>query len=169
MRRETARALTAWAAMLCLAGTVSAAAGEETSMEERCQREVVELHGFFEQWFNARLPNDDQGFARFADVIDSEFEIIGPDGRLTQHEPLIAGLRAAYGTRPGVSIEIRSPRAHKISDDLCLATYEEWQTNGERRVGWISSALMRRHEEAPNGVVWLRVHETYLRGGAPDE
>lgn len=153
----------ALAACLLAVAALPVHAGEEiVTMEDRCRREVLELHQFFADWFNARLRDDEASFARFSKVMDEGFEIIGPDGKLTARQPLLEGLRAAHGKRPGISIEIREPRAHTVGEGLCLATYQEWQSTAETTRGWISTALMRRDDDAPNGVVWLRVHETYL-------
>lgn len=143
----------------------------DPTMEDYCRAEIIELHEFFEDWFNARLPASDAAFARFSNVMADGFEIIGPDGVRIGRAGIIDALRAGHGARPGISIEIRSPEARMIGDGLYLATYQEWQTSkgteGDTVRRWISTALLRRDDSAPNGFVWLRVHETYLLDGTP--
>ena len=42
------------------------------------EAEIVHLHRFFEAWMNGILPESDEGFARFTNVMDESFEIISP-------------------------------------------------------------------------------------------
>ncbi len=133
-------------------------------MEDRCRREVVELHRFFQQWFNAELADDDASFHRFEGVLTDDFEIIGPTGNRTDRDAVLPALRSGHGRSAGepFSIEIRNLRSRTVGDGLVLVTYEEHQTTGEEHRGWLSSALFRAREGRPNGVEWLHVQETYL-------
>ncbi len=135
-------------------------------MEDRCRLEVVELHRFFQDWFNAELPDDDASFDRFDGVLAEDFEIIGPNGSRTERAALIPALRSGHGRSAGepFTIEVRGVRSRTVGDGLVLVTYEEHQRTGEEYRGWQSSALFRAREGLPNGVEWLHVHETYLPG-----
>ena len=152
-------------AVLLIGGTLAAHA-EEVTMEDRCRREVVELHRFFQDWFNAELPDDDASFHRFDGVLAEDFEIIGPTGNRTERVGLIPALRSGHGRSAGESfaIEVRKVRSRAVADGLVLVTYEEHQTTGDQHRGWVSSALFRARQGRPNGVEWLHVHETYLPG-----
>ena len=57
-------------------------------MEQRCSNEVVQLHQFFQDWFNAVLPPTDEAFDRFSSVMAQGFVIISPNGELTEREEL---------------------------------------------------------------------------------
>lgn len=137
---------------------------KELSLEDRCREEVLDLHQFFADWFNAELANDETTFERLTQALAEDFEIIGPDGRLTTRRDLLPILARSHGGRQELdfSIEIKRPKARKISDELCLVTYEEWQSSNQGNRAWRSTALLRRQDDAPGGVVWLHVHETYL-------
>lgn len=135
-------------------------------MEQRCENEVVELHRFFQDWFNGVLPPTEEAFERFSSVMADEFVIISPNGELTERDELVERLRAAHGiwrrlSRPG-RIWIENLRVrHRVGDQI-LVLYEEWQEmDGESR-GRLSTALFRLRETAPNGVQWLHVHEVWL-------
>ena len=48
-----------------------------------------------------------------------------------------------------------------IIDELALATYEEWQEIDGKINARLSTVLLRAKADAPNGVEWLHVHETW--------
>ncbi|NHZ73788.1 MAG: hypothetical protein GWP16_04900 [Nitrospirae bacterium] len=135
-------------------------------MEQRCEDEVVQLHGFFQDWFNGTLPPTEDEFRRFSSVMAEGFVIISPSGELTERDELLERLRDAHGiwremNRPGrIWIESLQVR-HQVGDQV-LVLYEEWQEiEGEPR-GRLSTALFRRREGTPNGVEWMHVHEVWL-------
>jgi len=126
-------------------------------MHEPCRTEVAELHRFFERW----LSGETEDFARCEAALADDFTMIGPDGRLVDRPTLVAGLRAAHKARR-VRIEIRNFDGRQVDDRLFLATYQEWQDQGNEIRGRQSTALFGRKEPAPNGVAWIHLHETWL-------
>ena len=132
-------------------------------MEERCRQEVIELHQFFQDWFNGNLATTKAYFARLTDVLGAEFVIVGPDGRLTERATLITGLRQAYGSRNDFKIWIENFRFHSYRGSMVVVTYEEWQQAGDGSIAArISTAVFQEKVGTPNGVMWLHVHETWL-------
>ncbi|MCG8351292.1 MAG: hypothetical protein MI924_26265 [Chloroflexales bacterium] len=127
-------------------------------MEERCHSEIVELHQFFQDWFNAVISDTDAEFDRFADVVASTFAIVSPAGKLQERAPLLAGLRAAYGKSPGIRIWIEDVRLCFQENDIAIVTYAEWQQLGEAITARLSTALFRERSGPPNGLEWLHVH-----------
>lgn len=123
----------------------------------QCEREVRDLHAFFQQWFRGELPATDAGFARLAGVMAPEFEIISPAGKILDRDGILAAVRERHGSDGGFTIEIRNHRHRAELADAALVTYEEWQ-GGKGR---ISTALLRTQPSMPNGVEWLHVHETW--------
>ena len=139
---------------------------KEMTMEVRYQTEINELHRFFQHWFNGEVPDNDESFSRFSDVMAPGFEIVSPNGRWTDRESLIAALRSSHGQwakegEPG-KIWIEHYRLMHTEGSVALVTYEEWQEVGGESRGRLSTALFRLREGTPNGVEWLHVHETWL-------
>ncbi len=136
----------------------------EENVNEACLREIGELHRFFEAWFAGSVPDDDETYARFADVLAPDFEIIGPDGVRTRRDALLVKLRAAHGSARGSGMRIwtRNEESRAFDDRHWIATYEEWQEREEGPRGRTSSAVFRRAKDAPNGLEWVHVHETWL-------
>jgi len=135
-------------------------------METRCEKEVVELHRFFQDWFNGVLPPTEEAFRRFDVVMADRFMIISPEGVPAEREELIERLRQAHGIwrqtgQPG-RIWIENLRVRHQVGQQVMVLYEEWQEiEGESR-GRLSTAVLQRRDGTPNGVEWFHVHEVWL-------
>ena len=151
-------------AALSMLGVTTTEADSERSLEERCEAEIVELHRFLEEWSNADLPNTDEAFGRFADVIAPSFVIIDPDGEAIEREPIVDAIRGAHGRwreAPG-KIRIEKFRLHQRGGGFALATYEEWHDRAGGSKGRLSSVLFGPNPAAPNGLEWLHLHEVWV-------
>lgn len=136
---------------------------DHESKQAACVREVEEFHQFFQDWFTGVLPRTPKAFARFSDQLADDFEIITPRGDRIAKPALVTGLEQAHGKLPAtMKIWIRHCRVRPLGNGLWLATYEEWQNKGGEERGRLSSAVFREHATAPNGMLWLHVHETWL-------
>ena len=124
--------------------------------------EIVELHRFFEGWLGGTLAADESSFTRLTSALAEDFEMVSPEGRLVARAELLEELRGAAGGQPGLCIwtEDESPRV--VGQGLVLVTYQEWRSlpNGEPR-GRVCTALLRVRADAPGGLEWLTVHETW--------
>lgn len=136
-------------------------------MLQEAHAEVEDLHRFFVDWFGGRCTNTDEVFERRLNQrLAADFALIQPSGLVLERGPLVGALRHAWGTNPKLEIEIHEPAARLIGPDTILITYQEWQrnarnasrANGKR----LSTAIMRRSAEVPEGMLWLHVHETWI-------
>jgi hypothetical protein len=133
---------------------------------ESLQREIEELHHFFQAWFAGAIPQTEEHFARVTAVLHPHFTLVGPDGRLNEYATVIGWLRGGYGSRPSFRLWTEQIALRHEEGELLLATYEEGQEISGQLNRRHSSALFRRRAEAPNGLEWLHVHETWLPVGA---
>jgi hypothetical protein len=147
--------------LLCLLAATTATYSEET-MDERCRKEVIELHQFFQDWSNGKLEESDASFERFSGVMAESFEIISPDGGRMKRAEILGRVRGGHGAGQGSRIWIENYASRPLTDGFLLVTYEEWQEEGGEKRGRVSTALFRERSHTPNGVVWLHVHETWL-------
>jgi len=130
-------------------------------MRERCEREVRELHVFFERWFRGELP--DEAFVRVAGALAEDFELISPRGARDDRDSILGAIRGARGGRSrAFSIAVEAFEVRWQSGDACLVTYEEHQRDDDAVTARLSSALFRRANDAPAGVRWVHLHETWL-------
>lgn len=131
-------------------------------MSDPWKQEIIELHDFFERWMRGDDPLTDDAFQRVRAVLADGFELIHPEGRRIEREPLLDRLRKAHGSRPEKKIWIEAPRLQFTRGVVQVATYEEWQEDDNGRDGRLSTAVFQRVPDAPNGLVWRHVHETWL-------
>ncbi|HWQ13936.1 MAG TPA: hypothetical protein VNL77_14145 [Roseiflexaceae bacterium] len=125
--------------------------------------EIVELHDFFQGWLGGALPATEAAYARLVDALAPEFALITPGGELLAREPLLAQLRTAHGSRPGWRMWIERPQLRFAQGGLTIATYEEWQRHADGAIsGRLSTVVFRAQPDAPGGLAWLHVHETWL-------
>jgi len=120
--------------------------------------EINALHDAFERWFEGDSTVD---FDRIADSLAPDFVLIPPNGRQVERTPLLGNLRDAFGARK-VRIWIEHPHVHWSVGDLTLATYEEWQAHDGTTTSRLSTALFGFDPNAPGGLLWRHVHETWI-------
>jgi hypothetical protein len=139
-------------------------ATEQRAMDDACKKEVIELHQFFEDWNQGKLAKTEEQFRRFSEAVASDFEIISPGGGSLSRAEILGRVREGHGSSRSTDfrIWIENYRGRLISDELVLVTYEEWQSQDGKNIGRVSTAVFRREPDAPNGVLWLHVHETWL-------
>lgn len=134
-----------------------------SSMHDAAEREIVDLHAFFEGWFRGELPNDDASFARMSDVMEPGFHIVTPQGDLLGRERILQVVREAHGRDPESRIWIENVQVRESSSEIVVAMYEEWQQSGDEPArGRLSTVVFRKAESAPHGLTWAHLHETWL-------
>lgn len=133
--------------------------------EQRAEREVAELHEFFEQWYRAALPP--QAFDRFEQVLAPGFVIVNPSADVVERDSILDAVRDARGSDPEAHIRTKNFTVRRQEGNLLIATYEEWQKlGGESERARLSTVVLRADDSAPYGWVWLHVHETWMEPAA---
>ena len=99
----------------------------DTELLARCTREIEELHTFFQAWFSGELANDEAIFGRFANTLHPDFTIVSPNGTIENNATIQQLVRSAHGSG-AIKIHIENVTARKLSNEIILAQYEEWQT-----------------------------------------
>ncbi len=133
---------------------------------EPIEREIIELHEFFRRWYRGELPNTDEAFERFSRVMAPDFQIILPDGHVLDREAILGHVRQGHGEdgegTGDFTIEIRNLRHRLTAGEIFVATYEEWQGDGDRLRGRLSSVVFSTDDSNPNGLSWRHLHETWM-------
>lgn len=135
---------------------------------EQCEKEIVDLHRFFESWFKSSVEKNQDVFQRLGLVLHEDFSLVFPNGELIDRQGVLDRVFRAHG------LESANPRYFRIwidkiqcryeSQDRCLMTFEEWHEDNGSISARISSAWFQSLKEMPNEVQWLHLHETWLPG-----
>ena len=130
--------------------------------------EVIELHRFFEDWFGGYCDDSEEVFSEgILSRMHGDFNIILPGGMMIYGADFWPEFRKLYGSNPDFHISIRAIQQQPlVSDSVYLVNYQEWQRNARQSKpennGRLSSAVFLADKDAPNGIKWFHVHETWL-------
>jgi hypothetical protein len=135
-----------------------------------CRREIESLHAFFVEWYTGRAGED--AYDRVERALAPDFGMVTPAGDRREYADVVDGIRARYASHdPGAfEIGIRNVETRRALGDHRLLRYEEWQTTPDGTTGRLSTVLFEAAPDAPGGVVWLDLQETWLErsgSGAP--
>ena len=133
-------------------------------MFEQCKAEIEELHRFFVAWMTGACAKDAASYDRVRSVLAPDFVIISPNGVTTRCEPLLDELYAAHARRaddPGFAIWIKQATQRWSGNGHALLAYEEWQSAEGSQTARISTALFEAAPDAPCGVRWRHLQETW--------
>lgn len=126
------------------------------------QREIDELHAFFESYFLGRTAS----IARVDAVLAPEFTMAGPDGSVGDRATTMQAIEAGHGHTDHLTIRCSDHLLLCESDPLVVAQYIEHHELRDRSNHRRTTVVFRRDATAPNGLVWVRAHETWI---PPDE
>ena len=133
-----------------------------------CEREIVQLHDFFVRWYHGRA--DKREFERLERALAGSFELVAPDGSVSDRGEVLAWIRGAHDSRERFDIEIRNVEPVAVDGEPALVRYEEWQTAPEGETGRLSTALFGTadpeagRDHTRPAATWLYLQETWLDG-----
>ena len=125
-------------------------------LAEAAKAEIEALHAYIVELFTGPARDLDRCKSAFA----RDFAMISPDGDYFDRSRILANLAKASAA-PGFRIHIRDVASIWESETAVLLRYVEEQYRNGRTTRRLSSALLTRDENAPMGVIWRHLHETW--------
>lgn len=129
---------------------------------EAWHREIVELHEFFEGYFLGTIEAD--AVERLETALATDFTIVGPGGGVTRRAETVAAVRGGHASVSQLGITVIGAQLLVDGPDVVVARYEEHHESANGSTGRLSTVVFTRESEAPNGLRWRTVHETWLPG-----
>lgn len=128
---------------------------------ERAQAEVIKRHDFFVEWFTGRAEEADLQTSIRAFAPD--MVMIEPDSNTIGTDQIVSMITSACGKRPtDFEIRVELIAARQIADDVALVVYDEHQVIDGEKSARRSSAVFSADPDAPEGVVWRQLQETWI-------
>jgi hypothetical protein len=132
-------------------------------------REIEELHAFLEGWLGGTGADSAAAFARIEGALSPGFTMVTPAGERLSRAEILGWLRGAHGSRRDPApfrIRIEAPEVLHCEPPLVLVSYVEAQARGQgqatERNARRSLVLLRGADEAPAGMSWIAIQETWL-------
>ncbi|MCY0096703.1 DUF4440 domain-containing protein [Hoeflea ulvae] len=127
----------------------------------RAQAEVVNRHHFFVEWFTGRAGEAEMEIS--ARAFAPDMLMIEPDGKIIRADEIVGMITSARGKRPAdFEIRVDMVSARQIGNDIALVTYDEHQVIDGQKTARRTSAVFSADPEAPEGVVWRQLQETWI-------
>jgi hypothetical protein len=118
-------------------------------------------HAFFVDWFTGKA--SPQAMADCARAFGGDMIRIGPSGGIQNAADITAMVRAAAGRHPAdFAITITVQAARLLTPDLALLIYDEHQRIAAVETTRRSTAIFAADKNAPEGVVWRHLQETWI-------
>ncbi len=122
--------------------------------------EVINRHAFFVGWFTGRL--HDAAMEQSARAFAPDMQMIGPSGGLATGREVIAMLQGLKAKRdPDFAIRVEVLAERRLGD-MALIVYDEHQILNGAKTARRASALFSADANAPEGVVWRHLQETWI-------
>ena len=131
-------------------------------MQNIYEKEIYELHSFFESWYRGEIQNTDKEFSRLEGVLAPEFTLITPDGHVVERDQLLALMRAEYATKPDIKIQVENCRLRFADDNIFVVIYEERGVLKERQKTSLITAILRKNQRKKNELDWIHIHEVEI-------
>jgi hypothetical protein len=128
---------------------------------ERAKAEVVNRHKFFVEWFTGRAPEAEMAASERA--FASDMRMVEPDGSMIDADQVKVMLKGARGKRrEDFEIRVDLVEARLVGSEAALVVYDEHQVIDGQKTARRSSALFSADKDAPEGVVWRHLQETWI-------
>jgi hypothetical protein len=128
-----------------------------TSLATAAAREVVDLHAYFVELFTGRS----RDLGRCEQAFSPKFEMVTPEGRLVSRTRIIGALERAKA-RADFRITISDIAPVREDAASVLLRYIEEQYRDGETTRRLSIALFEASGDAPLGVAWRYLQETWI-------
>jgi putative acetyltransferase len=129
---------------------------------ERFATEVIDLHRFFQDWFNGTIPKNEQVFQRVAAVWPESFVLVDKRNGLHDAASILQDTYDFHGAFPKLKIHIRGLVVTEIpGTSVAVARYEEWHVDENETEARLCSATLVCSPES-GSVRWVHIHESKI-------
>ena len=111
--------------------------------DDAFEQEVRDLHRYLTDWLTGKAPKGDGYPNRLAEALANNFVVIHPSGTRGSKTEALRAFGAAHGEKAeDYALEVGKVEIRRLTEGLCLATYEEFH-RGEPGRARISTAVLQ--------------------------
>lgn len=129
-------------------------------MDNNYNQEITELHQFFQDYFSGKIPVE--AIARFEQTLAAGFTLIDSSMTIIGYDAIKQIIQGLHAQRIGRLIWVENIVLRHDLADIVIVSYEEWQATEEKTTQRACSVVFKKDAAAPNGLLWLHVHESGL-------
>jgi hypothetical protein len=122
-------------------------------------REIEEIHHLLEGWMTGRSEKA-TSLRRFESVLHEDFTFISSSGVEIDRAGFIEHLRQLQGQCADTRLWAENIRTICSSKLFVVACFEEYEHDKDIARARVSTVVFQCEDSHPNGLCWLRLHET---------
>jgi hypothetical protein len=124
--------------------------------------EIEEIHHLVGEWMSGRAPKSDETLHRLEAVLHPKFVLIPPNGIEADRETFLEQIRSAWEKRSGVHFWAENIVLICETPTFVVARFDEYDKDDRMEGVRVSTAVFEYTNDTPNGLSWLRLHETRI-------
>ena len=134
-------------------------------MEDKVKFEIKRIHKEFVNWYRGVTTKDKNTFEKLIkNHLDETFQIIFPDSSSHSKNKLCSQIFKDHNSSPDFKITIKKIKLNKLSPQIFLAQYEEWQSwseKGKKKGKGIKTSSILKLIKGK--IIWIHIHETLIK------
>lgn len=123
------------------------------------QHEIIEMQGFLEAWYLGR----EQALDRVEEALHPAFSFAGPNGESADRATVLDLIRNGHGHTAQLRITTSDHQLLHRTPEVIVAAYVERHELARGDNERLCTVVFTVEDDAPNGLRWLRTHESWIR------
>ena len=129
-------------------------------MDDRVVEEIEEIHRLIQDWMVGWAGDKNEFLQRMDLSFDPEFTFVSGSGQEVGWQDFRSHICALESQSAATRIWADNIRVVAASSTLIVARFDEHERDEENSRSRVSTLVFRCNPNCPNGLAWLRLHET---------
>nr|GEV61065.1 sucrose-phosphatase 2-like [Tanacetum cinerariifolium] len=134
--------------------------------------EVVKFYLFLEKWQRAEIEDPERFINNLKSICSPSGAYVSPFGVELPLHDVIGKLKDSYGDKKGKQYRVWVDQvfSSQIDSDTWLVKFKKFEQTGEEQQGCFTTAILSsKVVKQSQGLTWVHVHQTWIKGSTPSE
>ncbi|GJW45921.1 sucrose-phosphatase 2-like protein [Tanacetum coccineum] len=134
--------------------------------------EVVKFYLFLEKWQRAEFEDPERFINNLKSICSPSGAYVSPFGVELPLHDVIGKLKDSYGDKKGKQYRVWVDQvfSSQIDSDTWLVKFKKFEQTGEEQQGCFTTAILSsKVVKQSQGLTWVHVHQTWIKGSTPSE